>query len=46
MNPTKENSLYLTIKQQYFDEIVAGTKYMNMKTHYLFRECERFMKIS
>jgi hypothetical protein len=23
---TKENSLYLTIKQQFFDEIVAGTK--------------------
>lgn len=26
MNPTKDNSLYLPIKQQYFDEIVAGTK--------------------
>lgn len=24
--PTKENSLYLTIKQTYFDQIVAGTK--------------------
>ena len=24
--PTKENSLYLTIKQVYFDQIVAGTK--------------------
>ena len=26
MKPTKENSLYLTIKQQFFDEIIAGTK--------------------
>ncbi len=24
--PTKQNSLYLTIKQVYFDQIVAGTK--------------------
>lgn len=24
--PTKENSLYLTIKQSFFDEIIAGTK--------------------
>lgn len=24
--PTKENSLYLTIKQVYFDQIIAGTK--------------------
>ena len=24
--PNKENSLYLTIKQVYFDEIIAGTK--------------------
>ena len=24
--PTKANSLYLTIKQVYFDQIVAGTK--------------------
>ena len=24
--PTKGNSLYLTIKQVYFDQIVAGTK--------------------
>lgn len=26
MKPTKENTLYLTIKQKYFDEIMAGTK--------------------
>lgn len=26
MEPTKENSLYLTIKQVYFDQIIAGTK--------------------
>lgn len=26
MSPTKENTLYLTIKQQYFDDILAGTK--------------------
>ena len=26
MNPTKDNMLYLPIKQNYFDEIVAGTK--------------------
>ena len=26
MEPTKENTLYLTIKQVYFDQIVAGTK--------------------
>ena len=26
MKPTKQNTLYLTIKQKYFDEIVAGTK--------------------
>lgn len=26
MKPTKENSLYLTIKQQFFDEIIAGNK--------------------
>ena len=24
--PTKENTLYLTIKQVYFDQIIAGTK--------------------
>jgi len=24
--PSKDNSLYLTIKQVYFDQIVAGTK--------------------
>ena len=26
MEPTKENTLYLTIKQVFFDQIVAGTK--------------------
>lgn len=26
MKPTKENTLYLPIKQVYFDEIIAGTK--------------------
>ena len=26
MTPTKDNTLYLTIKQVYFDQIVAGTK--------------------
>lgn len=26
MNPTKENTLYLPIKQIYFDQIIAGTK--------------------
>ncbi|MEG1188339.1 MAG: hypothetical protein RR259_11230 [Odoribacter sp.] len=26
MGPTKENTLYLPIKQIYFDEIIAGTK--------------------
>ncbi len=26
MNPTKENPLYLPIKQIYFDQILAGTK--------------------
>ena len=26
MEPTKENTLYLTIKQVYFDQIIAGTK--------------------
>ena len=26
MKPTKENTLYLPIKQIYFDEIIAGTK--------------------
>ena len=26
MKPTKENTLYLTIKQVYFDAIVAGLK--------------------
>lgn len=26
MKPTKENTLYLTIKQVYFDQIIAGTK--------------------
>ena len=26
MKPTKENTLYLTIKQKYFDEIMAGKK--------------------
>ena len=34
MKPTKENTLYLTIKQKYFDEIMAGTKkneYMEIK---------------
>lgn len=26
MEPTKENTLYLTIKQVFFDQIIAGTK--------------------
>jgi hypothetical protein len=26
MNPTKENTLYLPIKQVYFDAIISGTK--------------------
>ncbi len=26
MEPTKQNTLYPTIKQMYFDQIVAGTK--------------------
>ncbi len=26
MNPTKENTLYLPIKQVYFDQIIEGTK--------------------
>ena len=26
MEPTKENTLYLTIKQVHFDQIIAGTK--------------------
>jgi len=26
MHPTKENTLYLPIKQVYFDQIIAGTK--------------------
>ena len=26
LKPNKQNTLYLTIKQKYFDEIVAGTK--------------------
>ena len=26
MTPSKENTLYLTIKQLYFDQIIAGTK--------------------
>ena len=26
MKPTKENTLYLTIKQTFFDQIIAGTK--------------------
>ena len=26
MIPTKENTLYLPIKQIYFDQIIAGTK--------------------
>ena len=26
MKPTRQNTLYLTIKQVFFDEIIAGTK--------------------
>lgn len=29
--PTKENTLYLPIKQVYFDEIIAGTKKMEYR---------------
>ena len=44
MKPTKENTLYLTIKQKYFDEIVAGTKmeeYREIKdtTYKKYLEC-------
>ena len=30
--PTKENTLYLPIKQVYFDQIIAGTKTEDGKT--------------
>lgn len=43
--PTKANSLYLTIKQVYFDQIVAGTKkeeYREVKdtTYKKYLECD------
>jgi hypothetical protein len=45
MKPTKENSLYLTIKQVYFDQIIAGTKkeeYREIKdtTYKKYIECD------
>jgi len=45
MKPTKENTLYLTIKQKYFDEIAAGTKkqeYREIKptTYKKYLECD------
>ena len=46
MKPTKENTLYLTIKQVFFDQIVVGTKkeeYREIKdtTYKKYLECDK-----
>lgn len=46
MKPTKENTLYLPIKQVFFDQIVAGTKkeeYREIKdtTYKKYLECDK-----
>lgn len=46
MKPTKENSLYLTIKQVYFDQIIAGTKKeeyrdISPNTYKKYLECDK-----
>ena len=45
--PTKENTLYLTIKQMYFDQIISGSKkkeYREIKdtTYKKYLECDEF----
>ena len=45
MKPTRQNTLYLTIKQVFFDEIIAGTKtkeYREIKntTYKKYLECD------
>ena len=45
--PSKENSLYLTIKQVYFDEIIAGTKKEEYRditptTYKKYLDCDKY----
>ena len=45
MKPTRQNTLYLAIKQVFFDEIIAGTKtkeYREIKntTYKKYLECD------
>lgn len=47
MKPTKENTLYLPIKQVYFDQIIAGTKTKEFReiketTYKKYIECDEY----